>query len=280
MIKRIICLVIAVIAIISCFTGCANVPAEIQIASAEPIVAVTEAVEMTEVEPIIDENEAVIEDTTAPTEPEITLKDFLNSIEDKSTRDFYERLYEMYDFEQFNARSKIPQYFQTVYTDKFSVGTIRSAGCGISSLAMISSYLFDEEITPNMMLKYDRGPNPAAALEAGIRGLKLNCTTYRGDAAIDNLDEALESGHPVIANVRKASIFTEAGHFIVIAGKTDEGKYIVNDPNLENYYNPHMVDGFMNGFTRKEITTGLAGIYIFDTKDEFVDMRNVEISNS
>lgn len=270
--KKIICLLMASIAIIASFTGCASVANEVELASAEPIenVAIVDVVETTA--PI--ETEAV-EETIIPTEPEVTLEDFLNGIDDKQTYKFYEKLYEMYDFDEFNARSEIPQYFQTIYTDKFSVGTIRSAGCGISSLAMISSYLFDEEITPPMMLKYDRGSNPAAALEAGIRGLKLNYTTHRGQAAWDNLDPALEAGHPVIANVRKSSIFTEGGHFIVIAGKTEDGKYIVNDPNLENYYNPRMVDGFMNGFTRKEITTGLAGIYIFDTKDEFVDMRGV-----
>ncbi len=279
MIKKIICFLIATVTIFSCFSGCA-VTHNIQVASAEPIVENIEDSKVMDAEPVIEEPKIVIEEVAVPTEPEITLEEFLNNIEDKSTRNFYERLYEMYDFEQFNARSEIPQYFQTVYTDKFSVGTIRSAGCGISSLAMISSYLFDEEITPPMMLKYDRGDNPAAALEAGIRGLKLNCTTYRGQAALDNLDEALEAGHPLIANVRKASIFTEAGHFIVIAGKTEDGKYIVNDPNLENYYNPRMVDGFMNGFTRKEITTGLAGIYIFDTKNDFVDMRNVEDVNA
>ena len=277
MIKKTICLVMVAIMSLPCIMGCAAPTPEIP--EGEPIIRETYVTEPPETMDTIENEVPVVEEPAPVEESKITLEDFLNNIQDKSTRNFYERLYEMYDFEQFNARSEIPQYFQTVYTNKFSVGTIRSAGCGISSLAMISSYLFEEEITPPMMLKYDRGPNPAAALEAGIRGLKLNCTTYRGDAAKDNLDEALEAGHPVIANVRKSSIFTEAGHFIVIAGKTEDGKYIVNDPNLENYYNPRMVDGFMNGFTRKEITTGLAGIYIFDTKDEFVDMRNIEASN-
>ena len=197
------------------------------------------------------------------TKPAETLDKFLESIDDPQTREFYERLFENFDYEEFFNRSDIPQYFQTVYTDAFATGTIRSSGCGITSLAMIATYLTGEKITPDMLTNGYRGDNPASAMEAGFKKLNLVPETYRGQAAIDNLDVALDNGYPVIINVRKNSIFTEGGHFIVIAGKTEDGKYIVNDPNIENYYNPNMVDGFTNGFTRSEITTGMAGIYIF-----------------
>ena len=83
------------------------------------------------------------------------------------------------------------------------------------------------------------------------------------ECGIEDLDEALDNGHPVIALIGKASIFTDYGHFIVLAGKTPDGKYIVNDPNIENYYQPHLVDGFTNGFTKEQVTRGLNGIYIF-----------------
>lgn len=207
-----------------------------------------------------------------------TLEEFLNNIDDKQIKKFYKQLYDLYDFETFNSRSVIPQYFQTIYGNKFSCGTIQSAGCGISSLAMISSYLFDEIITPDMMTIYDNGPSPASAFEKGIKKLNLNCEIHRGAEAADNLDRALATGHPVIALIGKASIFTDYGHFIVIAGKTPEGKYIVNDPNIENYYQPHLIEGFTNGFTKEQITRGLNGIYIFDTKEEFIDKRNPELS--
>jgi hypothetical protein len=77
-----------------------------------------------------------------------------------------------------------------------------------------------------------------------------------------------------------SSIFTNSGHFIVIAGKTKDNKYIVNDPNLENYYKKEMIDGYTNGFTLEEITKGLNGIYIFDTKKDFIDTRNSTLSLS
>lgn len=208
---------------------------------------------------------------------EETLEEFLNGLDNNQTKKLYKQLYELYDFEAFKTRSIIPQYFQTIYGNKFSCGTIQSAGCGISSLAMVSSYLFDETITPDMMAIYDNGPSPASAFEKAIRRLNLNCEIHRGQAAADNLDAALESGHPVIALVGKSSIFTNAGHFIVIASKTPDGKYIVNDPNIENYYKKDMIDGFNNGFTREQITKGLNGIYIFDTKKDFIDQRDTTL---
>ena len=222
--------------------------------------------------------ESVMEEPQAPVEETLPLADFLDSVESEQVRIMYERLYALYDYETFDDRSPIPQRFQSIYPDKFSVGTIQSAGCGISSLSMVASYLFDEEITPDMMLKYDYGDKPATAMEAGIRDMQLNCEIYYGTAALENLDKALEEGRPVIALHQKGSRFTKAGHFLVMAGKNPDGTYIVNDPNMENYYNPRLVDGFTNGFSREDVTAGLVGIYIFDRKDTFTDLRETSLT--
>lgn len=230
--------------------------------------------------------ETIVEGTTEPVmitdeEPEAieekqTLEEFLNGIEDPQNKEFYRTLYEIYDFETFPYRSNIPLYFQTTYTQPFANGTIRSAGCGITSLSMICTYLYDEVITPDMMLKYQCSTEPAATMENAIRIMNMNCTKYYGMAALENLDIAIENDCPIIVLYRGPSLFTEGGHFVVIAGKNEEGKYIVNDPNLENYYKSWMVDRFVNGFSRQDIIYGLCGIYIFDSKTEFVDMRNIE----
>ena len=203
-----------------------------------------------------------------------TLSEFLSTVDNEQNLKFYQQLYSMYDYESFNNRSDVPQYFQTTYTQPFATGTIRSAGCGITSLAMVASYLTGEEITPDMLTNGYRGDNPASAMHAGIKNLGLKLTTYEGwgiacqelnEDGKTNLDAALESGKPVIARMNSSSLFTEGGHFIVIAGKTEDGKYIVNDPNLENYYKSYMVDGFTNGFTEEQITRGLCGIYVLET---------------
>lgn len=251
--------------------------------ASEPIQDKTTSLETTiTTEPTDSILETEPETTPIVNETPLTKEEFLNNIDDKLVKKFYTQLYELYDFEAFNSRSAIPQYFQTIYGDKFSCGTIQSAGCGISSLAMVSSYLFDEIITPDLMKVYDSGPSPAAAFEKAIKRLNLNCVIHRGQAAIDNIDKALEEGHPVIGLMGRHSIFTERGHFILFVGKTEDGKYIINDPNLENYYKPSMIDGYTNGFTKEQATKGLNGIYIFDTKKEFIDARDtiLSISNS
>lgn len=222
------------------------------------------------------ENICSKEEATLPTEtePAITQEEFLDSIENPQIRILYEQLYDIYEFGSLERRSPIPLYFQTVYTDKFSTGTIQSAGCGITCLAMVASYLFDETITPDMMLKYDCGNNPAAAMEAGIEDMGLNCKTHYGKAALTNLDAALDAGKPVIILHQAHSYFTKSGHFLVVAGRNPDGTYIINDPNMINYYNERLVDGYINGFPWEDISAGLVGLYIFDSKDEFVDRRN------
>ena len=285
--KRLRTFLFAIMAVIM-MIGCAkqDVLATVNIATEPPTIA-TDAPETIET---IEATECAI-DTTNPTETVVediaepvmttdeeqekqTLEEFLNSVEDLQNREFYKTLYEIYDFEAFPYRSNIPLYFQTMYTQPFANGTIRSAGCGITSLSMICTYL--ETITPDMMLQYQCSIEPAATMENAIRVMNLNCTKYYGMAAIENLDIAINEGHPMIALYRGPSLFTDGGHFVVIAGKNDDGSYIVNDPNLENYYKPWMVDRFTNGFSRQDIIYGLCGIYIFDSKTEFVDMRNVE----
>ena len=197
--------------------------------------------------------------------PAETLEEFLASVDDPWAKKWYETMFTElgYDYDTFWNTSNIPRDFQSVYTDKFASGTIRSAGCGITSLSMLSEYLTGEHITPPELTRGYRGDNPASALEKNLNELGIQWERKFGADAVAALDASLDAGKPVIINVRERSIFTDGGHFMVVAGKTEDGKYIVNDPNIENYLKPDMVDGFMNGFTKEEITQGLSHIYIF-----------------
>ncbi len=44
--------------------------------------------------------------------------------------------------------------------------------------------------------------------------------------------EAIQNGHPVIVSVN--GYFTSGGHFMVLTGVTEDGYFIVNDPNGAN----------------------------------------------
>ena len=204
--------------------------------------------------------------TTKSNKPADTLEEFLSSISDPTIKGWYEQLFSegMYDYDTFWDMSNIPKEFQSVYTEAFATGTIRSAGCGITSLSMLSEYLTGKHLFPNELTRGYLGNNPASALEKGLNSMGVEYQRLFGQTALDNLDSALEAGTPVIVNYRgTSSLFTNAGHFVVITGKTEDGKYIVNDPNIENYLKPSMVDGFTNGFTRDEIARGLNHIYFF-----------------
>lgn len=49
-------------------------------------------------------------------------------------------------------------------------------------------------------------------------------------ASADAVRTELEAGRPVICSVRPGD-FTTTGHFIVLAGLTDDGQVMVRDPN-------------------------------------------------
>lgn len=234
--------------------------------------------------------ETPVETTPVVTEPEqpeiVSYEDFMAGIYDDYSYESYEKLFTMYDYEQFMTRSPIPQYFQSLYPDtRFADGTIRSSGCGITCLAMISSYLYGETITPDMLTMDYKGDNPAVVLERWVTDdyLGVRMDMYYGNDARTQFDIAMENGNPVILLHRAPnSIFTDGGHFIVVAGMTEDGRYIVNDPNMWNLRcfdaDCHhakkgepcpYVDEYMYGFTREQLMQGLVGTYVFDTKDEF-----------
>ena len=177
----------------------------------------------------------------------------------------YNYLYDLYEIDYYSPHTKFPQYFQSDYgLVPFSGGTVRSHGCGISSFSMVASYLLNETITPDILARQYNRSNPAAGMEDAMKGYGLIPEAYYGDAIHDHMWQAIEDGRPVIALVQKESIFTETGHFILIAGTTEDGNYIVYDPNKFNYDIPWLKEKFKTGFTKEEITLGLKGCYIFN----------------
>ena len=129
---------------------------------------------------------------------------------------------------------------------------------------MISEWLTGQYKSPVELAGGYMGDNPAFALEKGLNASGVAWDRAFGADMMNVIDQQLAEGEPVIINVRGSSIFTEGGHFMVVAGKTADGRYIVNDPNIENYLKPNMVDGFTNGFTREQIQRGLAHVIYFN----------------
>ena len=114
--------------------------------------------------------------------------------------------------------------------------TIRVAGCGPTSLAIVVSTFTDKQIDPGQMSDWaykngyrcEGSGSYHSLIPEGARhfGLKVEgATIYEGQKIVD----ALADGKLVVAIMGKGH-FTTSGHFIVLRGITDSGKILVADP--------------------------------------------------
>lgn len=151
---------------------------------------------------------------------------------------------------------EIPHYFQSDYSNvAYGNGTIASSGCALTCIAMVVSGLKNEEISPVDVLKftgnkyYVPGSGSAWSIFDGCaRHYGLTCRSLGKN--LKAVQEALQSGKPVIASMAPG-VFTGGGHFIVIRGMTQDGYFLVNDPNMSNY-NKYGTDRFLTSTVLKE----------------------------
>ena len=179
-------------------------------------------------------------------------------------------------FEFVEQITQVPLYFQTDYASApyGRYGTVASHGCGITSVAMVFSYLLDREIMPDELAEefgryntkkgscYTLFPNSAEAYELSAE------QTYNWDDVVT----ALKEGHVVISNCTK-NIFTKGGHYVVLYGITEDGKILVRDPYKYNYpqwnewCSDTLKDGFAHGFEQKELKYSGLPCWIYPLKD-------------
>lgn len=162
---------------------------------------------------------------------------------------------------------EVPLYLQQDYGDTL-YGNYRLAisGCGISSLAMVASYLTDQEWTPpELCALFGR-----YSYVTGTDGMLfvnepsgLGCYLREVCWSIQSAKEALETGH-VIISLQTPGYWTGGGHYIVIESMDAEGMVQVRDSDMENYYDieAHKQDRH----TWKSIITTAAGFWIFEEK--------------
>lgn len=167
---------------------------------------------------------------------------------------------------------EVPLYWQTDYPDipYGDYGTIASHGCGITSLAMVATYLTDIEYTPVVLAEQFGNYNtPRGSYWSLFKDSAevLDLGYVRQTSSWEEAYDALKENRVVIVICSSESIFTSGGHFIVLAGLTEDGKIIVNDPNKWNYKKQALADGFENGFTEVEVYTGAKAFWIYEQKN-------------
>lgn len=155
------------------------------------------------------------------------------------------RYYGFYDWENMNI---IPGETEVVYysqkdpawashyydTRSNKRQTIRSGGCGPTSLAIVYTSLTHEIMTPDDMASYAMENGYCAAPNGSYRSLftsgaaKLGLTNYYIGKDLQQALEAMTEGRLMVALMGKG-IFCDGGHFVVIRGVTEDGKLLMAD---------------------------------------------------
>ena len=117
---------------------------------------------------------------------------------------------------------EFPLYSQLDYPNqRFGSGTVATSGCGITSLAMVASYLTGHTYYPDELAKYfgGYGENNVQRFEYGAQQLKL--PIHKADT-IRDVFAAMKNGDVAVLLMDHMSIFTETRHFIVLTGINEE----------------------------------------------------------
>ena len=167
----------------------------------------------------------------------------------------------------------IPLYYQNDYPDTmYGSGTVETSGCSITSIAMVASYMTGYEYLPDELAYYfgGRAPNNIERLECAAQTLGI---PYEKPENWHYTLAELKAGKIAIVLLGANSPFTDAQHFIVLTGMTEDGKILVNDPSMPNYERWDLKEGFATGFTESEICAGYQGAWVFDkaTMPEEID---------
>ena len=160
-----------------------------------------------------------------------------------------------------------PLYNQLDYPNKrFGSGTVATSGCGITSLAMVATYLTGHTYLPDELAGYfgGYGENNVQRMEYGAKQMRL--PIHKADN-IRQIFSAVKEGNIGILLMNHLSIFTETQHFIVLNGVTKDGKYMVADSYAPNYEKWDLKRGFEEGFEEKDLLLGYNGGWYFDVSE-------------
>lgn len=133
---------------------------------------------------------------------------------------------------------EIPLYLQQDYPNTdFGDYDIERHGCGITSFAMLASYMTDEEWTPpELCAMYGRYSSASGTdgmifiNEPSALGFYFKEKTHDVYKAHDYL----EAGYTLVS-LQHAGYWTSGGHYIVLESIDEDGLIQVRDSNLYNY---------------------------------------------
>ena len=162
---------------------------------------------------------------------------------------------------------ELPLYLQQDYPEApYGNYKVTTHGCGITTLAMVASYMTDEKLTPvDLGARYGyycgvRGTEICifddTPAEMGFHLMKRSYSWSEMDAALDN--------GQVVVSLQYAGYWTSGGHYLAMIRRTEDGKYVVRDSNLLNYKRipAHVEDAH----TRHSINAASQYYWIYEPK--------------
>ncbi len=143
--------------------------------------------------------------------------------------------------------SPVPFYKQGASewgSEPFGNGTLASDACCPTAIAMVLSYFKGERITPSQVAaRYDQ--DAYRSREQGSYGGKmclaaaedygLSAETGTDSLSAGRIREALESGAKIVMSMKPGDgggRYATVYHYVVLAGLTEDGKVIVNNPGI------------------------------------------------
>ena len=190
--------------------------------------------------------------TQAPTEPPETLPP--ETVPETTAPEQTDRIH--YD--------AVPNFYETDYPEiRYGTGSFAQNGSGITSVAMVASYLTGYEYRPDQLAQWFAcyTGNQIQTLEHISQELQLPC---RRAENFHVARQALRDGKLVIALMGSQSVFTSGQHFIVLTGINEAGKITVNDPNRNNYELWNLQKSFAEGFREGDILCGYSAAWVYD----------------
>ena len=162
---------------------------------------------------------------------------------------------------------EVPLYLQQDYTGTmYGQYKITTNGCGITSLAMIASYLCDDELTPpEMCARYGRYSTQTGTAGSLFEDAPPELGFYLIKKSYDwrEAREYMQEGHPVVV-CQYRGYWTSGGHYLVLEKLTEDGLVQVRDSNLYNYRKlPRHKD---DAFPWDTISTAGQGYWIYEKK--------------
>lgn len=163
-----------------------------------------------------------------------------------------------------NTYDSVPNFYETDYPDiRFGSGFFPDYGSGVTSVAMVATYLTGYEYRPDALASwFSNYIGSQIQLLEHISG-ELQLPWERAGNFHIAL-QALREGKVVIALMGQNSVFTSGQHFIVLTGVNEAGKIMVNDPNRKNYDLWNLQKSFAEGFREGDILCGYSGAWIYD----------------